>query len=233
MTEGMMALPFIQGRSKVADRLIAKMKARQTPYIEEVFGLDIKVNHGVYPPEKKEITILYLEDKGSYLLQNQPSVLDFGCGSGFLGIYVALRGAKVTAIDINEHAVQCTIENARRHKIENSLTTLHSDGFSNIFSHSRFDLIMASLPWEAAKVENHNDLEISFYDDNFNSRLSLFEKGYDFLNPNGCILLSYSKRAERLNPMSSFTDKFDFEIVYTAPSTDGNEEEYLYRATKR
>ena len=55
MTEGMMALPFIQGRSKVADRLIAKMKARQTPYIEEVFGLDIKVNHGVYPPEKKEI----------------------------------------------------------------------------------------------------------------------------------------------------------------------------------
>ena len=59
------------------------------------------------------------------------------------------------------------------------------------------------------------------------------KKDMIFLNPNGCILLSYSKRAERLNPMSSFTDKFDFEIVYTAPSTDGNEEEYLYRATKR
>jgi methylase of polypeptide subunit release factors len=228
-----MTSSFVQGRSKVADQLIAEMKARNTPYIEEVFGLDIQVNHGVYPPEKKEITILYLEDQGSYLLQNQPSVLDFGCGSGFLAIYAALRGARVTAIDINEHAVQCTIENAKRHKVENNITTLHSDGFSNIPQNSRFDFIMASIPWEAAKVEDHNDLDISFYDDNFQTRLSLFETGYNFLNPNGCILLSYSKRAERLNPMRSFTDKFNFEIVHTAPSTDGNEEEYLYRATKR
>lgn len=228
-----MTSQFIQGRSTVADKLIAEMKARKTPYIEEVFGLNIKVNSGVYPPEKKEITVLYLEEQGAHLLKNQPNVLDFGCGSGFLAIYAALQGAYVTAIDINKHAVQCTIENATHHKVENKVTTLQSDGFSNIPSNSRFDLIMASLPWESAKVDNHNDLDIAFYDPNFQARLALFEQGYEFLSPNGCILLSYSKRVDRLNPMKAFSDRFNFEIVHTEPSTDGNEEEYLYKATKR
>ena len=228
-----MKSPFVQGRSEVADRIIAEMKAKKTPYIEIVFGLDIKVNHSVYPPEKKEITVLYLEDTGAHLLKDQPKVLDFGCGSGFLSIYAALRDALVTAIDINEHAVNCTIENARHHKIENKITALQSDGFANIPSQSRFDLIIASLPWEAAKVDDHNSLDIAFYDHNFQTRLTLFEKGYDFLNPGGNILLSYSKRVERLNPMKAFSDKFDFEIVYITPSTDGNEEEYLFKATKR
>ncbi|MBS0286100.1 MAG: class I SAM-dependent methyltransferase [Proteobacteria bacterium] len=224
---------FIQGRSLVADKLIAEMKARKTPYIENVFGLDIKVNRGVYPPEKKEITVLYFEDKGASLLKHQPHVLDFGCGSGFLSIYVAQKGAIVTAIDINTHAVNCTIENATRHHVQDKITTLHSDGFANVPPTSRFDIMMASIPWEAAEVTDPNGLDIAFYDHNFSTRLALFEQGYHLLNPKGCMLLSYSKRADRLNPMKAFTDKFDFEIVYTAPSTDGNEEEYLYKATKR
>ncbi len=227
-----MTAQFIQGRSAVADKLIAQMKARETPYIEKVFGLDIKVNHAVYPPEKNEITVLYFEDAGSTLLENQPHVLDFGSGSGFLAIYMALQGAHVTAIDINKHAVECTIENALYHKVENKVTTLQSNGFSNIPPNAQFDLITASLPWEAAKVDDHNKLDIAFYDPNFQARLALFEQGYDFLTPKGCILLSYSKRVDKLNPMNAFTDKFKFEIVHTALSTDGNEEEYLYKATK-
>lgn len=225
--------PFIQGRSEVADRIIAEMRAKQTPYIETVFGLDIQVNQRVYPPERNEITVLYLEDAGAHLLKNQPKVLDYGCGTGFLSIYAAHRGALVTAIDINEHAVNCATENARRHHVDNQITILQSDGFTNIPPTSRFDLIMASIPWEAANVDDHNSLDIAFYDPNFQARRALFERGYDFLNPNGCILLSYSKRVDRLNPMKAFSDKFTFEIVYVAPSTDGNEEEYLYKATKR
>jgi methylase of polypeptide subunit release factors len=224
---------FVQGRSVVADRILAEMKARKTPYIEEVFGLDIQVNQDVYPPEKNEITVLYLEDEGSALLKNQPRVLDFGCGSGFLAIYTAKRGATVTAIDINEKAVACTIGNMERHKVRDRVSILQSDGFSNIPRHLRFDLVMASIPWEAAKVDDCSGLDISFYDYEFQTRRALFERGYDFLNPQGCILLSYSRRAERINPMRAFTDKFDFEIVHRAPSTDGNEEEMLFKATKR
>lgn len=224
---------FIQGRSQIADKLISEMKAQKTPYIKEIFDLNIKVNHGVYPPEEKEIMALYLEDSGSNLLNNQPNVLEFGCGSGFLATYAALRGGTVTAIDINENAVRCTIENVKHHNVENKVNTLQSNGFSNIPPNAQFDFIIASLPWEAAEVDSHNDLDIAFYDPNFQMRLALFKEGYDFLKPKGCILLSYSKRVDRLNPMHFFTDKFNFEVVHTQPSMDGNEEEYLYKATKR
>jgi len=223
---------FIQGHSDVAQQLIAAFSARPTPYIEEVFGLDIQVNKDVYPPEKREITVLYLEGAGKNLLQNS-RVLDFGCGSGFLAIYAAKHGATVTALDINKHAVACTIENVKRHNVEDRVTTLQSDGFANIPANARFDVIMASIPWEAGSVDDINGMEIAFYDPNFQTRLALFERGYEFLSPQGCMLLSWSKRVERINPMSAFTDKFDFEIVHREPSTDGNEEEYLFKATKR
>lgn len=227
-----MTASFIQGRSVVADALITQIKNLKTPYVKEVSGLAIEVHEGVYPPEKKEILISYLENPNCNLLQNHPNVLEYGCGSGFLAIYAALKGAMVTAIDINTRAVKCTIENVKRHHLENKVTTLQSDGFSNIPSHSKFDFIIASLPWEAAEVDNHHDIDIAFYDPHFKMRRALFEKGYDFLSPTGCILLTYSKRADKINPLSTFSHKFHFEIVHKAPSTDGNEEEYLYKATK-
>ncbi|MBT4162570.1 MAG: 50S ribosomal protein L11 methyltransferase, partial [Gammaproteobacteria bacterium] len=47
------------------------------------------------------------------------SVIDYGCGSGVLGIGAALKGAStITAIDTDPQALTATRENARRNNVE-------------------------------------------------------------------------------------------------------------------
>ncbi len=55
-------------------------------------------------------------------------VLDFGCGSGVLGIAAALRGARrVTCIDYDPQAVLATQQNAERNGVTERITTLEGD----------------------------------------------------------------------------------------------------------
>ena len=50
------------------------------------------------------------------------SVMDFGCGSGILGIAALLLGAeKVSAIDNDQQAVNATIENAKRNNVSEKI----------------------------------------------------------------------------------------------------------------
>ena len=53
------------------------------------------------------------------------SVLDYGCGSGILGIAAALRGAgHVDCVDIDPLATAATMENARRNGVSTSVRSL-------------------------------------------------------------------------------------------------------------
>ncbi|MBX9586956.1 MAG: 50S ribosomal protein L11 methyltransferase [Gammaproteobacteria bacterium] len=222
---------FVHGRSHVADALLSEFCKRKTPYNMEAFGIPIQVDDTVYPPETDEITLLYLEDKGTSMLRSGVRVLDFGTGTGILAIFAAKHGAQVTAIDINPKAVQCTQHNCNVNGVADQVQVLLSDGFSNISPDSKFDIILASIPWESS--EANNNMEIAFYDPQFKARTNLFETGYHHLHPDGCILISYSRRVEKINPMKTFSDNFDFQIVHQVPATDGNEETYLIKATKK
>ncbi|MCS6917230.1 MAG: 50S ribosomal protein L11 methyltransferase [Chitinophagales bacterium] len=55
------------------------------------------------------------------------AVLDFGCGTGVLAIYAALRGAQVTAVDSDANAVACALENCRRNRVEHQITVLQGN----------------------------------------------------------------------------------------------------------
>jgi hypothetical protein len=83
---------------------------------------------------------------------------------------------------------------------------------------------------ESADAESHS-MEVAFYDPQFKARINLFEKGYDYLSPNGCILHSYSRRVEKINPIANFSERYHFQNVYRVPAEDGNEETYLIKAT--
>lgn len=223
---------FVHGRSHVADALLNDFSKRKTPYNMEAFGIPIQVDDTVYPPETDEITLLYLEDKGANMLHPGVRILDFGAGSGILAIYAAKRGAQVTAIDINPKAVQCTQHNCNVNGVADQVQVLLSDGFANISLDAKFDIILASIPWESAEA-NDNNMEIAFYDPQFKARINLFDIGYHHLHSDGCIFISYSRRVEKINPMKAFSDNFDFQIVHQVPATDGNEETYLIKATKK
>jgi ribosomal protein L11 methyltransferase len=75
-------------------------------------------------------------------LQNK-SILDFGCGSGILGIAALALGADhVTAVDIDQQALTATLENARRNQCTQRLRVLEPDLLDPA---KTFDLIVANI----------------------------------------------------------------------------------------
>ncbi|GAA5178466.1 50S ribosomal protein L11 methyltransferase [Niveibacterium umoris] len=78
-----------------------------------------------------------------WILDNVPqgcSVLDYGCGSGILGIAAAKMGAgKVVGIDIDERALESTQENASRNGVE--MAVVHSGTPIT----ERFDRVIANI----------------------------------------------------------------------------------------
>lgn len=74
-------------------------------------------------------------------------VLDLGTGSGLLGLYCALRSARVTASDIDEAAINHTTNAARALGVDLKLVV--SDLFSNV--PGQFDLILFNPPYLPSK----------------------------------------------------------------------------------
>ena len=92
------------------------------------------------------------------------SVLDFGTGSGILGITAKILGAKqVDAIDIDPLALQTARENARYNAVEISVT-------EKIHARRRYDVIIANIL--------------------LNTILEFALNLTEFLNPGGAILLT-------------------------------------------
>lgn len=74
----------------------------------------------------------------------QKTVLDFGCGTGILGIFAALKGAQnVTCIDNDPVCVDSTIENSEK----NAVTTnaFLGDAKSLISLSNKYDIVLANI----------------------------------------------------------------------------------------
>jgi len=120
---------------------------------KDFYGLsEIKVAPGVFNPFKDTYSPWMI-------LENLPNVtgkkvLDIGTGTGILSIAAANRGAKsVTAIDINETAIENARLNFKQHNIK-GVKLWKSDLFKNI--NSKFDVILANLWIDASKYGSTN-----------------------------------------------------------------------------
>ncbi|MGB0722020.1 MAG: 50S ribosomal protein L11 methyltransferase [Gammaproteobacteria bacterium] len=70
------------------------------------------------------------------------NVLDFGCGSGILGIAALLLGAqRVDAVDIDPQALQATLENAQRNGVADRIHTYLPDAAPRV----QADRVLANI----------------------------------------------------------------------------------------
>src|SRR5690606_979104 len=80
-----------------------------------------------------------------YILEldwNGKDVLDMGCGTSILAILTKMKGAEnVEAIDINDWAVENSIENAERNSVEINVKL----GDAEILGDKKFDVIIANI----------------------------------------------------------------------------------------
>lgn len=91
--------------------------------------------------------------------QNLPAgirVLDLGTGSGVGAIFAALRGARVTAVDINPEAVRNARINALLNDLAGRIDVVEGDLFSPL-SGQTFDLILFNPPFYRGRPLDNPD----------------------------------------------------------------------------
>ena len=76
------------------------------------------------------------------------SILDVGCGYGFIGIVLGkYYNCKVSMVDVNSRAVHLTEKNIKENKVEAEVFV--SDGYEMV--HGEYDLVVTNPPIRAGK----------------------------------------------------------------------------------
>jgi release factor glutamine methyltransferase len=110
------------------------------------YGRTFKVNpHVLIPRADSEILIEKALSKIN--VRDHSQILDLGCGTGIIGITIALERplSKVKLIDQSEHAIQNAKENQTLHQVTNVMIQ-KSDWFSAL-DQTRFDVILSNPPY--------------------------------------------------------------------------------------
>ncbi|USN53793.1 MAG: DUF2431 domain-containing protein [Candidatus Nomurabacteria bacterium] len=114
-------------------------------------------------------------------------VLEMGCGSGYISIIAARKGAKVIASDISPIAVDAAKINTIINKIKN-VECYCSDLFSNL--EGKFDLILFNAPFFHGEPT-------SLLDNNWMSKdgevvSKFFKDAREYINPMGKVVITSS-----------------------------------------
>jgi release factor glutamine methyltransferase len=124
-------------------------------------GLELAVNRSALVPRPETEQLAEFAWQHLHALvaggNSASKVLDFGTGTGCLAIAIAVKvpGARVTAIDVSEEALELARANAARHNVSDCIQFLHGQGFSAVPQEARFDLIVSNPPYiPTAEIES-------------------------------------------------------------------------------
>ena len=109
----------------------------------DFYGYEIDIDRNVLCPRPETEEIVHEALK---VINEESSVLDLCTGSGCIAVVVAGKtGARVTASDISEKALDMARRNAQKHKLEDKIVFVKSDMFADI--EGKFDVIISNPPY--------------------------------------------------------------------------------------
>ncbi len=135
------------------------------------------------------------------------NVLDMGTGSGIIAIECAKRGSNVSAVDIDEIAVNKLRERVKKENLK--INVIKSDLFENV--NGKFDTIIFNPPYLPGNAQNILDLQWAGggkYGDRI--IIHFLKEANKFLNERGeiYIILSSFNRRKKIKEM-----RYDFELI--------------------
>lgn len=138
-------------RTWFADLVQRRAAQEPMPYLlgaREFYGRTFDVSPSVLVP-RPETELLVDEALEAIRDLDAPRVLDLGTGSGCIAITLALEhpGAKVTAVDVSDAALQVARDNAQRLRAD--VRWLQGSWFEPLARDERFDLIVGNPPYVA------------------------------------------------------------------------------------
>ena len=164
----------------------------------EFWSMNLKVNHHtLIPRHETELLVELALEK----FPNEPDlcILELGTGCGAIALALAKERPQwqIVASDVSEEALLVAQENAQRHHLSN-VKFYHSNWFSNI-PQRKYHGIISNPPYIAEqdphlqkgdlRFEPHNALVSG--QDGLADLLLIINQGYDYLLPNGVLLLEH------------------------------------------
>lgn len=127
---------------------------------KEFMKLNFFVDENVLIP-RQETEILVEETIKIAQKTNAKKILDLCTGSGAIAVSLAkyLPQTDITAIDISNEALKIAKKNAINNKVENQITFVSSDMFTNL-NEEKFDIIVSNPPYIKRNVIEILDKEV-------------------------------------------------------------------------
>ena len=113
------------------------------------YGEVFNVQDGVLIPRPE--TEILVENAETILKEiKAPKVLEIGVGSGIISVMLAILipDIEIIAVDINDKALELAKSNAKKHNIEDKITFIKSDLFTNV-PDIQFDMVVSNPPYIA------------------------------------------------------------------------------------
>jgi release factor glutamine methyltransferase len=148
-------------------------------------SIDIDTLPEVYAPSDDSYLLLKVVE-----VSGGEKLLEMGSGTGLTAIHAAKAGSRVTAVDINPHAVECTRRNALRNGVD--IRIVESDLFDEV--EGLFDIIAFNPPYLATEETSTAWIERSWSGgtDGTETSVAFLDEAWKHLAPDGRIFMILS-----------------------------------------
>lgn len=203
-----------------------RLNNRPIAYIvenREFMGLDFYVKEGVLIPRPDtevlvEEVIELGKDKGAI------NILDIGTGSGAITVSLAkyLENAKIISVDISDIALKIGKKNAQSNDVDDRITFIKSDLFTNIEKNMKFDIIVSNPPYIKREVIETLDKQVKDFEpynaleggiDGLDFYRAITTQGKNYLNKGG--ILAYEVGHDQSEDVSKLMEKNGYTNIYT------------------
>ena len=186
-------------------------------------GLDFFVKEGVLIP-RPDTEVLVEEVIELAKKKDAKNILDIGTGSGAITVSLAkyLENVKVTSVDISDIALEIGKRNAISNEVDDRITFVKSDLFTNIDKETKFDIIVSNPPYIKREVIDTLDKQVKDYEpynaleggvDGLDFYRAITKRAKEYLKKDG--ILAYEVGHDQSEDVSKLMEMDGYTNIYT------------------